>query len=160
MADIKWIKITVDMFEDSKIDFLRTLPEGDSLIVIWLQMLSLAGKSNADGYLMITAGIPYTEQVLSNTLRRNPVLLQYALETFLKLQMINVEDGPFHITKWEKHQSAMKMEDIKSQSAIRQALYRKRQKEKQLLLQESNENVTKTVTRYVTNNVTKSNSNF
>lgn len=150
MTDIKWIKVTVDMFEDSKIEFLRSLPEGDSIIVIWLQLLSLAGKSNADGYLMITDGIPYTEQVLSNTLRRNPVLLQYALESFLKLKMINVEDGPFHITKWEKHQSAMRMEEIKSKSALKQAAYRQRQKEKQLLLPKGNENVTKTVTRYVT----------
>lgn len=150
MTDIKWIKVTVDMFEDSKIEFLRSLPEGDSVIVIWLQLLSLAGKSNADGYLLITDGIPYTEQVLSNTLRRNPVLLQYALETFLKLKMINVEDGPFHITKWEKHQSAMRMEEIKSKSALKQAAYRERQKEKQLLLTESNRKVTETVTCYVT----------
>lgn len=142
------------MFEDSKIEFLRSIPEGDSIIVIWLQLLSIAGKSNADGYLMVTDGIPYSEQLLSNALRRNPVLLQFALETFIRLKMINVEDGPFHITKWEKHQSAIKMEEIKSKNAIKQAEYRKRQKEKQILLEKSNENVTKTVTSYVTNNVT------
>jgi len=139
MTDIKWIKVAVDMFEDSKIEFLRSMPEGDSIIVIWLQMLSIAGKSNADGYLMITEGVPYTEQLLCNTLRRNPVLMQFALETFKKLKMVNMEDGPFHITKWEKHQNAEQMSKIKSDGAIRQARYRERQKEKILLMEKCNE---------------------
>ena len=152
MSDIKWIKVTVDMFEDSKIEFLRSLPEGDSIIVIWLQMLSIAGKSNANGYLMITDGIPYTEQLLCNTLRRNPVLMQFAVETFMRLKMINIEDGPFHITRWEKHQNVEQMVRIKSDGAIRQARYRENQKIKLLLEQKSDE-------CDVTNDVTKCHSN-
>lgn len=135
MSDIKWIKVAVDMFEDNKIEFLRSLPEGDALIVIWIQMLSIAGQSNMGGYLMVTEGIPYTEQLLSNKLRRQPVLLQFALETLTKLKMINIEDGPFHITKWEKHQNVDGMEKVRLLTNERVKKHRTKEKEKLETLQ-------------------------
>lgn len=135
MSDVKWIKVAVDMFDHDKIDFLRSLPEGDSIIVTWIQMLTIAGKSNNSGYLMVTDRIPYTEQLLSNKLRRQPVFLQFALKTLESLNMINVEEGPFHITNWEKHQNANGLEKIKSDTAKRVAKHRQLKKEKALSLQ-------------------------
>jgi predicted phage replisome organizer len=135
LSDIKWIKVAVDMFEDNKIEFLRSLPDGDALIVIWIQMLSIAGQSNMGGYLMVTEGIPYTEQLLSNKLRRQPVLLQFALETLTKLKMINIEDGPFHITKWEKHQNVDGMEKVRLLTNERVKKHRTKEKEKLETLQ-------------------------
>lgn len=152
MSDIKWIKVAVDMFEDNKIEFIRSLPEGDAIIVTWIQMLSIAGQANSGGYLMVTEGIPYTEQLLSNKLRRQPVFLQFAIETLTKLKMINVDDGPFHITKWEKHQNVDGMEKVRLDTAKRVATHRAKKKE-QLKLQESNV----TVTLHVTPNVTHCN---
>jgi hypothetical protein len=73
--------------------------------------------------------------------------------------MVNVEDGPYHITKWEKHQSVEQMGKIKSKNAIKQAAYRQRQKEKRLLLSDGSENTIKEVTRYVTCDVTNGYSN-
>lgn len=135
MSDVKWIKVAVDMFDHDKIDFLRSLPEGDSIIVTWIQMLTIAGKSNNGGYLMVTDRIPYTEQLLSNKLRRQPVFLQFALKTLESLNMINFEDGPFHITNWEKHQNANGLEKIRSKTAERVAKHRKLKKEQALALQ-------------------------
>jgi predicted phage replisome organizer len=145
MSDIKWIKVAVDMFEDSKIEFIRSLPEGDAIIVTWIQMLSIAGKSNMGGYLMVADGIPYTEQLLSNKLRRQPVLLQFALDTLSKLKMIDIEDGPFHITKWEKHQNVEGMEKVRIQTNNRVKKHRDKEKNKLETLQ-SNANVTLQVT--------------
>ena len=39
MADIKWIKITTDIFDDEKILLIESLPEADSIIVIWFNLL-------------------------------------------------------------------------------------------------------------------------
>ena len=44
MADVKWIKLTTDLFDDEKIDFIQSLPEGDSLLMIWVRLLTMAGK--------------------------------------------------------------------------------------------------------------------
>ena len=143
MSDIKWIKVAVDMFEDSKIEFIRSLPEGDSIIVTWIQMLSIAGKSNMGGYLLVAEGIPYTEQFLCDKLRRTPTFMQFALDTLIKLKMVNVEDGPFHITNWEKHQNVMGMDKVREQTRLRVAKHREKQ---QLLLENGQCNVTSSVT--------------
>ena len=49
MSEVKWIKITTDMFEDEKIDFIESLPEADSILIIWIRLLAMAGKTNDRG---------------------------------------------------------------------------------------------------------------
>ena len=46
MSDVKWIKITTGIFDDDKILLIESLPEADSIIVIWFKLLCLAGKQN------------------------------------------------------------------------------------------------------------------
>ena len=38
-SDVKWIKITTDIFDDEKILLIESLPEADSIIVIWFKLL-------------------------------------------------------------------------------------------------------------------------
>ena len=49
MAEVKWIKITTDIFDDEKILLIESLPDSDSIIVIWFKLLCLAGKMNNSG---------------------------------------------------------------------------------------------------------------
>lgn len=49
MADVKWIKITTDMFSNRKIKHLRKLPEGNSIVLIWVMLLTMAGRCNSGG---------------------------------------------------------------------------------------------------------------
>ena len=46
MADIKWIKITTDMFDDEKIKVIEAMPDRDAILIIWIKLLTLAGKVN------------------------------------------------------------------------------------------------------------------
>ena len=46
MADIKWIKITTDIFNDEKILLIEQMPEADTLLVIWFKLLCMAGRQN------------------------------------------------------------------------------------------------------------------
>ena len=36
MAEVKWIKITTDVFDDEKILLIESMPSADSIITIWL----------------------------------------------------------------------------------------------------------------------------
>ena len=54
MADIKWIKIVTDMFDNRKIRQIECLPDGDSIIVIWMKLLCLAGQTNDNGMVYFT----------------------------------------------------------------------------------------------------------
>ncbi|HHY13228.1 MAG TPA: hypothetical protein GX526_01090 [Thermoanaerobacterales bacterium] len=130
MSEVKWIKITTNMFDDEKIDFIESLPESDAILIIWIKLLTLAGKCNAGGFIYLTENIPYTTEMLAHTFRRPLNTVKLALETLKNLEMIDYTDEGFlNIVNWEKHQNVEGLERIREQTRKRVARYRERQKE-------------------------------
>ena len=58
MADVKWIKITTDIFDDEKILLIESLPDAYSIIVVWFKLLCLAGKQNNSGVFVMSNSMP------------------------------------------------------------------------------------------------------
>lgn len=137
MADIKWIKICTDIFDDEKILLIENLPEGDTIIVCWLKLLCLAGKQNNCGVFLINERIPYTEEMLATIFRRPLNTVKLALQTFANFGMIEIVNNTITIPNWEKHQSLDKMERLKEQSRQTSARYRAKQKQLQSASYES-----------------------
>ncbi len=129
MNDVKWIKIDTALFDNRKIKQIRTLPDGDSLIVIWLQLLCLGGAVNDYGRIYLTNEIPYTDQMLSSAFGEPLPTIQMALDVFQKFGMIEIVDDIILISNWEKYQSIEGLEKVREQSKLRMREYRKRQKE-------------------------------
>lgn len=129
MADIKWIKVAVDMFEDEKILLLETLDNADELIVIWIKLLCLAGRQNNGGVFLINGSIPYTAKTLARVFRRDVQAVREALDTFEEFGLIETVEDVITIPNWEKHQNIDGMERIREQNRIRNAKYRERQNE-------------------------------
>lgn len=143
MADVKWIKVVTDIFDDEKVLLIETLPEADSIIVIWFKLLCLAGKQNNSGVFMMNERIPYTDKMLSTIFRRNENTVKLALNTFEEFGMIEIIDNVITIPNWEKHQKLDQLELAREKTRERVAKHR----EKQKLLALSNEcNVTDGVT--------------
>lgn len=128
MGDVKWIKLSVNMFEDEKIDFIESLPEGDAILNIWVRLLTMAGKCNCNGYIFITESIPYTPETLAHKFRKQINIVTLALQTFQKLGMIQIDEQGIYITNWNKYQSTDRLEEIKEQNRLRQQRFRERQK--------------------------------
>lgn len=150
MAEVKWIKITTDIFDDEKILLIESLPEADSIIVIWFKLLCLAGKQNNSGVFMLGDRIAYTDKMLATIFRRKETTVQMALQTFEQFGMIEIVDGVITIPKWEKHQSLDKMEQAREQTRIRVARHREKQKqlaEKNNVSADSNASCNVTVTQ-------------
>lgn len=125
MGEVKWIKITTNMFEDEKIDFIESLPEADAILVIWVKLLTLAGKCNANGFIFLTENIPYTDEMLSHKFRRPLNTVKLALQTLERLKMIEFNnEGYLKITNWEKHQNVEGLERIREQTRKRVAKHR------------------------------------
>ena len=139
MSSVKWIKINIDMFDDEKIKIIQAMPEGDSLLVVWIKLITLAGKTNDGGYIYIAENMPYTEEMLSTIMNKPINTIRLALSTFLSLKMIEEDTKGIYLINLEKHQSLDKMEKLKEQNRIRVAKYR--DKKKQELL-ECNDDVT------------------
>ena len=64
MAEVKWVKLTTDMFDNRKIKYLRKLPEGNNIVLIWVMLLTMAGRCNSGGMIFITENIPGIRQVI------------------------------------------------------------------------------------------------
>lgn len=147
MSEIKWIKITTDIFDDEKICLIDALPDRDAIIVIWIKLITLAGKLNTKGVLAISKNIVYTDEMLAQTFHRPLNTVRMALEIFEKFEMVEKIDGVIMLPNWEKHQNIDGMEKIKEQNRNRSARYRKKQK---LLAQNNESNVISNVTDNVT----------
>lgn len=131
MADVKWIKVSTDMFNSSrKIKQIEMMPEGDTILVIWLKLLLLAGLINDGGSIYITPEIPYTDEMLANELRRPLATVKIALTIFERFGMIKIEDDIMRLSSWEKYQNIDGLDKIREQNRLRKQ--RQREKEKQL----------------------------
>lgn len=128
MADVKWIKITTDMFDNRKIKHLRRLPDGDSIVLIWVMLLTLAGRCNSGGMIFLTENIPYTPKMLADELDFEESTVQLALNALERLGMIQTnDDGFLAVTGWEKHQNIEGMEKIRESKRLAQARWRAKQ---------------------------------
>lgn len=168
MADIKWIKLRVDMFDDEKIKIIQSMPEGDAILVIWIRIIALAGKCNAKGLVLIEDKFPYSDEMLATIFNKPLATVRLALGTFEKFRMIERTEKGIYISNFEKHQNTEGMEKIREQTRIRKQ--REREK-KRALLEAGNtpelpdnssenpetlpENVTDNVTSHVTSRVTE-----
>ena len=128
MADVKWIKITTDMFDNRKIKHLRRLPEGNNIVLIWVMLLTMAGRCNSGGMIFLTENIPYTPKMLADELdfEENTVLL--ALKVLDDLNMVVADSGCFKIAGWEEYQNIEGMDKIREQNRIRQKKWYDKQK--------------------------------
>lgn len=128
MADVKWIKITTDIFSDEKIAIIETLPEADGIIVIWFKLLCLAGRQNEGGLITMSDKIAYTDEMLAAVFRRPVNIVRVALGVFEQFGMIEIDDGVITISNWEKHQNTDKLAKMREQSRVSTQKYREKQK--------------------------------
>lgn len=128
MADVKWIKITTDIFDDEKILLIEGLPSSDEIIVIWFKLLILAGKQNNNGVFLINERIPYTDEMLATIFRRDINIVRLALKTFEQFGMLELVNNVITIPNWNKHQQLDSYEKKKQQDRERQKARRAEQK--------------------------------
>lgn len=134
MAEIKWIKISCDLFNDEAIRLIEQMPDGDAIIVIWLKLLITAGKINDNGFLYFRKEIPYTDEMLSTVFNRPLNTIRLALSTFERFGMIQiVTQQGIYITNWEKYQNIEGMERARELAKMRMRKSRAKKKELMLL---------------------------
>lgn len=135
MAEVKWVKLTTDMFDNRKIKHLRRLPEGNNIVLIWVMLLTMAGRCNAGGMIFLTENIPYTPKMLADELdfEENTVIL--ALQVLEQLDMIVTDNGFFSIAGWEEYQNIDRLAEIREYNR----LAKQKSRAKQKLLQDVND---------------------
>ena len=127
MAEVKWVKITTDMFDNRKIKHLRRLPDGNNIVLIWVMLLTMAGRCNAGGMIFLTENIPYTTKMLADELEfeENTVIL--ALNALERFNMIAQDGDAFRIAGWSEYQNVEGLDRIREQTRRRVAAHREKQ---------------------------------
>lgn len=128
MADVKWIKLTTDMFDNRKIKHLRRLPDGNNIVLLWVMLLTMAGRCNAGGMIFLTENIPYTPKMLADELGFEESTVILGIEALEQLCMVVTNNGYFKIAGWEEYQNTDKLAEMQEKHRLRQAKYREKQK--------------------------------
>ena len=124
MAEVKWVKLTTDMFDNRKVKHLRKLPEGNNIVLIWVMLLTMAGRCNSGGMIFLTENIPYTPKMLADELDFEENTVALALKALEQLNMIVTDNGYFTIAGWEEYQNADKLAEIRAKDRERKRLKR------------------------------------
>jgi len=112
---------------DTKIKLIRKLPEGDSLLILWIGLLCLGMKSGRAGMLEIGEGIPFTDEALSVELDIPVNTVRLGLKTFVSFKMIEMwGTGETFIINFEKHQELQRIEKAKEISRESSRKYREK----------------------------------
>lgn len=127
-SDVKWIKITTDIFDDEKILLIESMPDAYAIITVWFKLLCLAGKMNNSGVFVMNGRIPYTDTMLATVFRMKESTVQLALKTFEQFGMVELIDGVITIPNWDKHQTLDAYEKKKARDRLYQAERRANQK--------------------------------
>lgn len=134
MSDVKWIRLTVDMFDNRKIKHIRKLPEGNNIVLIWVMLLTMAGRTNANGFIFLTENILYTTKMLADELEFDESVIVMALAALENFGMLERDGDLLSVPGWELHQNIDGLEKVREQNRKRVAEHRKRQREQMELL--------------------------
>jgi predicted phage replisome organizer len=128
MVQVQWIKIYTDIFDNEKMKKILRGRDGDTYFRVWVQLLTLAAKSNMGGAIMLGENIPMTVQDIAETMNKTADKLRTIMYKLCTLDMIVVNDDVISIKNWDVYQSVTELEKIRENQRKRTQKFRDKQK--------------------------------
>jgi len=126
-----WLKLKEDFFDDKQIRFLRSLPDGDKVVITYLKMQLKSLKT--DGTIRYDKLLPSSEEELALMLDEDLNIVKFTIQALLKINAIEIlEDKSIYMIALQE------LIGSEGASALRTRAYRERKK---LLLSQCNNNV-------------------
>jgi predicted phage replisome organizer len=130
VSDVKWIKLTTNLYEDEKIKLIDAMQDRDTIQYLWVRLLIQAGKTNSNGFIFLSESIPYTNEMLATIFNRTVESIKLALKTLADFEMIEVaQNNRIKIMNWDKHQNIEGMERVRAQNRKRAETHRDKKKQ-------------------------------
>lgn len=129
MSQVQWIKIYTDIFDNEKMKKIIRGRDGDSCFRVWIQLLTLAAKSNMGGAIMLGENIPMTVQDIAVTMGKTVNKLTTIIQRLSDLDMILVNNDTICIKNWNVYQSTGELEKIRENQRKRSQKFRDKQKQ-------------------------------
>ena len=134
MAEVKWIKLQVGMFDGMSFKKIRKAKIGgesfrDKLTAVWFELMDFAGQCNHDGAFISPHEIPFHDlSEIAVMIDREEEELNLCMSFFIKEGMITVVDDIYMLTNWERYQNTDGLEKIREQNRLAQQRSRARKK--------------------------------
>ena len=103
MSDNKfyWLKLKKDFFKRHDIVFIRSLPQGEEIVLFYLQLM--LESVDHDGELRFSEDIPYSTPMLASITSNKPELVEMAMNILSELKMVEItEDQTIRLPKVQK----------------------------------------------------------
>ena len=132
--NVQWIRLKVGMFDGSSFKKIKRAKIGgvsyrDKLTAIWFELLDLAGKSNANGFLVDSNEIPYQSyEDIAIMLDREEKEIELCMQFFINEKMIEIIDDVYCLSNFVNYQNQEGLARIREQKRIAQAKWRERKK--------------------------------
>lgn len=127
---LSWMKLDLNILSSDKIKLIRKYPQGDSLFVLWIAILTKAMKSEVLGTLLVAKGTPYTPEDLAASTELDIKVVQLGLELFSRYGMITVDEyNTVTVTGLQDYQNIEAIESGVLSNRERQQRFRERQKQ-------------------------------
>lgn len=138
MVQVQWLKVYTDIFDNEKMKKLLRNRDGDTYFRVWIQLLTLAAKSNQHGAILLGENIPMSKEDLAKVMHKTLNKLDKIIQNLHKLDMIIVEKDTICIKNWDMYQSADELEKLRESNRRRQQKYRDKQKDSNVIVTLSN----------------------
>ena len=120
-----WLKLKEDFFEEKQIKYLRSLPDGDKLVIAYLKMQLKSLKT--EGFIKYDSVLPSNIEELAMILDEDTNIIQLMIKALEQTKAVEIlDDGSFYM---------IAMQDLigkEGQSAERVRQFRARKKEELL----------------------------
>lgn len=128
LAEVKWIKLATGLPDNRKIKQIRKLPQGDTIALMWVFLMCLAGETNDDGMVYFMPEIPYTDEMLADQFDIDVNTVRLGLATFQRFGMVEIVDDIICLASWEKWQAVDKLTEMREKTRQRVARHREKQR--------------------------------
>lgn len=138
MVQVQWLKVYTDIFDNEKMKKLLRNRNGDTYFRVWIQLLTLAAKSNQHGAILLGENIPMSKEDLAKVMHKTLNKLEKIIQDLYELDMIIIEKETICIKNWNMYQSADELEKLRESNRRRQQKYRDKQKDSNVIVTSSN----------------------
>lgn len=93
MSDNKryyWLKLKEDFFQEKTTKYLRALPDGDKLLIVYLQMQLMSIKTN--GLIKYDRLFPVVEEELALALSEDVNIVKFTIQALVKANIVSILD--------------------------------------------------------------------
>jgi len=123
---MRYTKFPVHFFEDDKLKAIRSQKDGDSVVLFYTMLITVAVKSDSGGKLMLCENIPYDEKILSSTLNLPLPIVKSGLDLLVKFGLLTLADYIFSLVNYNEF-ADIKAVVERRQNADRQARFKAKQ---------------------------------